>query len=138
MKKLFVLSIAILFLLSACNEPKITSEQIEAAFAENGLELTETEKNIDSIFGQRLNWEKPKVYDLNGRTLYLFLYRSSKGSDEGLEDFQKATASMDLVSFNVYQKENALLFFVHEQSLDEKVVEDAYILKALDEITVKE
>lgn len=46
------------------------------------------------------------------------MYDSIDGRKKGFEDFNEKTASSNLVSFNLYEVENILLFYVHGQDLN--------------------
>lgn len=69
---------------------------------------------------------------LDAKPLFIYIYDSVNERKEGLEDFRVKTASSNVVSFNLYEVENVLLFYVHGQDLSTELEVDADIQVALD------
>lgn len=125
MKKIALLLFVLVQLLSACQSrdpDAITLEKLLAAFEEQGLSLKESDIN-DSIFGMNLNGVKPAMYELEGKLLTVYIYPSSTEREKGWGDFQNKTASMNVVSFKVYEVKNVLIFYVYEQEVINSVVD---------------
>lgn len=132
MKKTFILCLAIFFSLAGCQKTAtITIDDVLSAFEQQGqhLEKSKAMKN-DTIFGAKLYGEKPKVYLLDQKLLYLFVYDSNADRVEALQQFQEKTALMNSVSFSVYEKDNMLIFYVYEDAI-ENIEVDASIKEAL-------
>lgn len=119
MKKLAFAFISLFFLLTACqaNDPNaITLEELLSSFEEQQLSLKESKvSKDDNIFGMKLNGVKPSSYKLNGKMIFVYIYDSNKKREKGLEDWREKTASMDTVSYKVYEVNNVLLFYVYEE-----------------------
>ncbi|MFC4411460.1 hypothetical protein ACFOZY_13615 [Chungangia koreensis] len=106
------------FLLMACqgNDPNaITLKEVLSSFEEQQLSLKESKVNKDDhIFGMKLNGVRPSGHELDGKMLLIYIYGSSIEREEGLEDWREKTASMDTVSYKVYEVNNVMLFYVYE------------------------
>lgn len=125
MKKIALLLCVLIPLLSACQSKDpdaITLEKLLAAFEEQGLSLKKSAIN-DSIFGMNLNGVKPVMYELEEKLLTIYIYPSSTERQRGWEDFQNKTATMNVVSFEVYEVKNVLIFYVYEQEEIESVID---------------
>ena len=120
LKKLAFTFILLLFLLTACqaNDPNaFTLEEVLSSFEEQQLSLKKRKVNKDHIFEMKLNGIRPSAYELDGKKILVYIYDSSEEREKGLEDWREKTASMDTVSFKIYEVNNALLFYVHEEEI---------------------
>ena len=121
MKKLAFTFILLVFLLTSCqaNDPNaITLEEVLSSFEEQQLSLKKSKVNKkDHIFGMKLNGIRPSAYELDGKMLLVYIYNSSDEREKGLEDWREKTASMDTVSFKIYEVNNVLLFYVYEEEI---------------------
>lgn len=119
MKKLAFAFISLFFLLtvSHANDPNaITLEELLSSFKEQQLSLIESKvSKDDNIFGMKLNGVKPSSYKLDGKMILVYIYDSNEKREKGLEDWREKTASMDTVSYKVYEVNNVLLFYVYEE-----------------------
>jgi len=119
LKKLAFTFISLFFLLTAfqANDPSAsTLEEVLSSFEEQQLSLIKSKVNKDdNIFGMKLNGVRPSAYELDGKMLLVYIYDSNKEREEGLEDWREKTASMDTVSYKVYEVKNVLLFYVYEE-----------------------
>ena len=108
----------------------ISEEDLVEALREHGVPVVET-KLKDNIFGSTLNKVKPGTYELDDRQLFIYEYKTEVDRDKGLEQFNKNTETMNLVSYTVFTHRNILLFYVHAENLDatsipyEKDINDA-------------
>ncbi|KGR73575.1 hypothetical protein [Ureibacillus manganicus] len=119
MRKIALLLFVVILLLSACQskDPKaITIEELLSAFEEQELSLKKSNLK-DSIFGMVLNGVSPSFYELDGKLLTVYIYQSPSEREKGLEDFRKKTATMNTVSYKVYEVRNVLIFYVYERDL---------------------
>ena len=117
MKKIAFTFISLLFLLTACqaNDPNaITLDEVLSSFEEQQLSLKKSRvtKN-DNIFGMKLNGVKPSFYELDEKKVLVYTYNSNSKREKGLEDWREKTATMDTVSYKVYEVKNVLLFYVY-------------------------
>lgn len=120
MKKLAFTFILLVFLLTACqaNDPNaITLEEVLSSFKEQQLSLKKSKVNKDHIFGMKLNGIRPSAYELDGKKILVYIYHSSDEREQGLEDWREKTASMDTVSYKIYEVNNVLLFYVYEEEI---------------------
>jgi hypothetical protein len=120
LKKLAFTFILLIFLLTACqvNDPNaITLEEVLSSFEEQQLSLKKSKVNKNHIFGMKLNGIRPSAYKLDGKKILVYIYDSSDEREQGLEDWREKTASMDTVSFKIYEVNNVLLFYVYEEEI---------------------
>lgn len=117
MKKIAYIFISLVFILTACqaNDPHaIPLDEVLSSFEEQQLPLKESKvTRNDNIFGMKLNGVRPSFYDLDGKKLLVYIFNSTNKREEGLEDWSEKTASMDTVSYKVYEVHNVLLFYVY-------------------------
>lgn len=124
MKKAAFTFILLVFFLTACqaNDPNaITLEEVLASFEEQHLSLEKSKVKKDHIFGMKLNGNRPSAYELDGKKLLVYIYNSSDEREKGLEDWREKTASMDTVSYKVYEVNNVLLFYVYVDDLNGEI-----------------
>jgi len=116
----------------------ITLDEVISSFEEQQL-LVKKSKEVskNNIFGIKLNGVKPSSYELDGKMLSVYIYDSAEERQKGLEDFRNKTATMDTVSYNVYEVENVLIFYVYEHDINMKVEFDDEIKEALNELRKK-
>jgi len=116
----------------------ITLDEVIFSFEEQQL-LVKKSKEVskNNIFGIKLNGVKPSSYELDGKMLSVYIYDSAEERQKGLEDFRNKTATMDIVSYNVYEVENVLIFYVYEHDMNMKVEFDDEIKEALNELRKK-
>lgn len=141
MNKLALILISIVFLMTACQKTTldvITLDEVIFSFEEQQL-LVKKSKEVskNNIFGIKLNGVKPSSYELDGKMLSVYIYDSAEERQKGLEDFRNKTATMDIVSYNVYEVENVLIFYVYEHDMNMKVEFDDEIKEALNELRKK-
>lgn len=119
MKKLALAFFSFFLLLTACQgnvRNETTLEELLSSFKEQQLSLKESKgSKDDNIFGMKLNGVKPSSYKLDGKMILVYIYDSNKKREKGLEDWRGKTASMDTVSYKVYEVNNVLLFYVYEE-----------------------
>jgi hypothetical protein len=122
LEKLAFTFISLFFLLTACqasDSNAITLEDVLSSFEERQFSLKKSEISKDSsIFGMKLNGVRPFSYQLDGKMLLVYIYNSKDKREKGWEDWREKTASVNTVSFNVYEANNVLLFYVYEKDLN--------------------
>lgn len=138
MKK--IVSLCLLLLLAACeslqvnDSAHIKEEEVVSALHENGVDLVEAEFN-KNVFGSKLEDVKPGTYEVNGKPFFIFEFKSEIDLTKGKKEFDKKTATMDLVSASTFEKRNILIFYVHEQDINsDNVPLEKEIQKSLDGI----
>ena len=134
MKKLFIICLA--FLLIGCqtsSNERLTADDILQLFEQHHLTLTEAKRDTNDMIGMKLNGVKPNAYLLDEKPLYMYVFRSTNAVQDAIKEFNEKTATANLVSFNVYTKDNVLLYYVHGQDLATVVSIDALINNALNE-----
>ena len=137
MRLFTVICLSVLMLIVGCQQQpnqRITLNDVITSFEAQQLELKANKDRKNSILGAKLNGAKPAAYLLDDLPLYIYIYGSSDKRKKGLEDFQEKTATMNIVSFNVYEKGNVLIFYVHGQNLNLKLEMDRFIKKAIDQL----
>ncbi|QED46103.1 hypothetical protein [Cytobacillus dafuensis] len=125
MRKAALFFVTIVLFLTSCQKISdasvITLKQVLTSFEEQQLSLKEIEVSKDNIFGMKLNGVRPYSYELEGKSLFVYIYKSTKEREQGLEDFRHKTANANIVSFSNYEVKNVLIFYVYEKDLDFEV-----------------
>ncbi|AST93582.1 hypothetical protein BC6307_21080 [Sutcliffiella cohnii] len=141
MNKVSLFLISIVFFLTSCqsaNPHIITLDEVVSSLEKQQLAIKENSNfHNDSIFRMKLNGVKPTTYELDGKLLTVYIYKSAEEREKGLEDFEEKTATMDTVSYNVYEVENVLIFYVYEHDMSLEVKFDDEIKEALSELNRK-
>ncbi|MFO1445240.1 hypothetical protein KDN24_18980 [Bacillus sp. Bva_UNVM-123] len=140
MNKLSLILISIVFLLTACqttNPDVITLDEVLSSFAEHQLVVKENKVSNHNIFGMKLNGVKPSSYELAGKLLTVYIFDSAEERKRGIEDFRDKTASMNIISYELYEVENVLIFYVYELDRNKKVETVDEMKEALREIGEK-
>ena len=124
MKRIFIL--CFIFLLVGCSlvdedlgyydSSNISEEDLVDALREHGVPVVES-KLKDNIFGFKLNKVKPGAYELDDKQLFIYEYKTEDDRDKGLEQFNKNTETMNVVSYTVFTHRNILMFYVHAEDL---------------------
>ena len=125
MKKILIL--CFIFLLVGCSyvdenlehhtSSNISEEDLVKALHENGVLVVETTSLKDDIFGSKLNQVKPGAYEVDDKQLFIYEYQTEDNRDKGLEQFNKNTETMNVVSYSVFKHRNILMFYVHAEDL---------------------
>lgn len=141
MNKVTFFLISIVILLTSCqsaNPHIITLDEVVASFEKQQLVIKENKEfSNNNIFRMKINGVKPSPYELDGKLLSVYIYNSAEEREKGLEDFRDKTATMDTVSYNVYEVENVLIFYVYEHDKSMEVEFDDAIKEALNELKGK-
>ena len=95
----------------------ISEEDLVEALREYGVPVVES-KLKDNIFGSKLNQVKPGAYELDDKQLFIYEYKTEDDRDNGLEQFNKNTETMNVVSYTVFTHRNILMFYVHAENLN--------------------
>ncbi len=113
----------------------ITLDELVASFEKQQLVINENKEfSNNNIFRIKLNGVRPSPYELDGKLLSVYIYNTAEKREKGLEDFRNKTATMDTVSYNVYEVENVLIFYVYEHDMSMEVEFDDAIKDALSEL----
>lgn len=116
----------------------ITLNEVVSSFEKQQLVIKENkELSKDTIFAMKLNGVKPSSYELDGKLLSVYIYDSAKERKKGLEDFRDKTATMDIVSYNVYEVTNVLIFYVYEHDMSMEVLFDDEVKEALSKLRLE-
>ncbi len=87
------------------------------------------------IIGSKLKNVKPGTYELSEKLFFIYEFATKNDRKKGAKEFAEKTATMDLVSFSMFEKRNILIFYVHEQDLNSNSVPfETEIQGALDSI----
>ena len=130
MRKWFILCVFVL--LGGCHSPQQSG--FIKALEELQVPVKVMEDKEKSIFTQDLNGEKPKTYLLNDKLLSVYTFDQSKDRSKAKQQFNEITASQNVVSYELYELNTMLIFYVHEQNLHVAIPYDEQIRKALIQI----
>ncbi|WP_033543457.1 hypothetical protein [Planococcus sp. CAU13] len=138
MNKLTFLLMFLVLLLTSCqaaNPDMISLDEVVSSFENQQIPIKENkEPRKDSIFSMKLNGVKPAHYELEGKMLLVYIYKSPEKREKGLQDFHDKTAAMDTVSYNTYEVKNVLIFYVYEHDMSLKVKFDDAIKEVMSEL----
>lgn len=126
------LIVCIFVLLGGCHSPQQSG--FIKALEELQVPVRVMEKKEKSIFTQDLNGEKPKTYLLNDKLLSVYTFDRSKDRSKARQQFNEKTASQNVVSYELYEQNTMLIFYVHEQNLNVTAPYDEQIRKALTQL----
>jgi hypothetical protein len=136
-----VISLCLLLFLTACqlvqvnDSSHITEEEVVKALQENGVNLVEAEFP-KSVYGSKLGNVKPIAYEVSGKPLFIFEFKTENELVKGKKEFAKKTETMDLISASEFEKRNILIFYVHGQDINsDNVPFEKEIQEALDSIS---
>jgi hypothetical protein len=136
-----VISLCLLLFLAACqpvqvyDSSHITEEEVVKALQDNGVYFVETEFP-KSVYGSKLGNVKPIAYEVGGKPLFIFEFKTENELAKGKKEFAKKTETMNIISASTYEKRNILIFYVHGQDLNlDSVPFEKEIREALDGIS---
>lgn len=115
-----ILSLCLLLVLAACQSVQvndsshITKEEAVRALQENGVHLVEAELPQENVFGSTLKNVHPGTYKLDGKLFFMYEFATENELEEAMQEFDKKTATMELVSSSTFIKRSILIFYVHE------------------------
>ncbi len=95
----------------------ISEEDLVKALREHGVNVVEAKSFKDNDFGSKLNKVKPGAYKLDDKQLFIYEYHTEDDRDKGLEQFNKNTETMNLVSYTIFKRHNILMFYIHAEDL---------------------
>ncbi|WP_054942786.1 hypothetical protein [Paenibacillus ihuae] len=95
----------------------LTAEEISAAFAGQGLELTSVEVRAENSFQRELKGRKPLVFLLDEQELVIYQFATAGEREAGWADFELHTATADLVTYKAYQEQSLLVFYIHDEGM---------------------
>lgn len=79
-----------------------------------------------------LNGTVPESYMINeNRIISIYVYASSEGVKEGIQDFEYKTATANVIPHRKYQVANVLMFYSSNGSSEDERIE--MVIKDLDE-----
>lgn len=102
-------------------QKNLTNEEVVTSLKKQGLELKEANSNADPIFGMKLNGEQPEVFKLEGQLVYLYNYYSEMERQNGLDEWHEETVMYNLVTYQVFETRNILIFHVYGNEMDADV-----------------
>lgn len=127
-----------MFFLAAC-QSVTSSAYIEAevveAFQRNKMNLIEIHTPEEDIFGSKLKGVKPGAYQLKEKLVFIYEFDTAAEREDGKSVFVEKTASMNLVSYSLFEKQNILIFYIHGGNLNsDNLLFEKEIQEALDSL----
>jgi hypothetical protein len=121
---------------SVSDSSHITEEDVVKVLQESGIVLVEADFPRGNAFGTVLRNVIPGTYLLNEKPFFIYEFENENDLEKGIREFAKKTATMELVSSSMFEKRNILIFYVHEQDFDSKIIPfENEIQGALDSIS---
>ena len=122
--------------LAGCYSPQQSSElsNFIEALEQQQVSVQLMANKEKSLFTQELQGQKPKTYLLNDKLLSVYTFNRSSDRSKARELFSEKTATQNVVSYNLYEQNTLLIFYVHEQNLSVTAPYDEQIRKALTQI----
>lgn len=107
-----ILSLCILLFLASCQSESvqvtdsahITEAEVVEAFQENSVKLVEVNPPQKGIFGSKLKGVKPGEYELNSKFIFIYEFATTEDRENGKKAFAAKTASLNVVSFSMFEK----------------------------------
>lgn len=99
----------------------LSVEEVLASLRKQGLELKKQFYDSDNIFGMKLNGKRARPFELDGQPVFIYDYYSEPERQKGLEDWHEKTAMYNLISYQVFESRNILLFHVYGKDLDSDI-----------------
>lgn len=135
-----ILNLCFLLLLVSCqsvnDSSHITEGDVVKVLQESGIVLVEADFPRRNAFGSELRNVKPGTYLLNEKPFFIYEFENESDLEKGIREFAKKTATAELVSSSMFEKRNILIFYVHEQDFDSKIIPfENEIQGALDSIS---
>ncbi|MBM7663626.1 hypothetical protein JOC25_000082 [Solibacillus kalamii] len=135
-------SLCLVFFLAACQSATSSAYIVEAevveAFQRNKMNLVEIhtpEEEEEDIFGSKLKGVKPGAYQLKEKLVFIYEFDTAADRENGKRVFVEKTASMNLVSYSQFEKQNILIFYLHGGNLNpDNVLFEKEIQEALDSL----
>ena len=122
--------------LAGCYSPQQSSDHSNfiEALEQQQIPLQMKANKEKSTFTQELQGQKPKTYLLNDKLLSVYTFNRSKDRSKARQRFYEKTASQNVVSYELYEQNTMLIFYVHEQNLNVTVPYVEQIRKALTQL----
>ena len=115
------------------NSSHIAEPEVVEAFQENSVKLEAVKSPQDDIFASELNGVKPGIYELNTKFIFIYEFDTPDDRENGEKAFAEKTASMNLVSYSMFENRNILIFYVHGEDVNsDSVPFETEIQKVLD------
>ncbi|AYA75971.1 hypothetical protein DOE78_11270 [Bacillus sp. Y1] len=135
-----ILNLCFLLLLVSCqsvsDSSHITEGDVVKVLQESGIVLVEADFSQANVFGTELRNVIPRTYLLNEKPFFIYEFENESDLEKGIREFAKKTATAELVSSSMFEKRNILIFYVHEQDFDSKIIPfENEIQGALDSIS---
>lgn len=132
-------SLCLVFFLAACqsvtSRAYIVEAEVVEAFQRNKMNLVEIHTPEEDIFGSKLKGVKPGAYQLKEKLVFIYEFDTAADREDGKRVFVEKTASMNLVSYSQFEKQNILIFYVHGGNLNsDNVLFEKEIQQALDSL----
>ncbi|MEK4531650.1 hypothetical protein MKY07_08790 [Solibacillus sp. FSL W7-1472] len=133
-------SLCLVFFLAACqsvtSRAYIVEAEVVEAFQRNKMNLVEIHTpEEEDIFGSKLKGVKPGAYQLKEKLVFIYEFDTAADREDGKRVFVEKTASMNLVSYSQFEKQNILIFYVHGGNLNsDNVLFEKEIQQALDSL----
>lgn len=133
-------SLCLVFFLAACqsvtSSAYIAEAEVVEAFQRNKMNLVEIHTpEEEDIFGSKLKGVKPGAYQLKEKLVFIYEFDTAADREDGKRVFVEKTASMNLVSYSQFEKQNILIFYVHGGNLNsDNVLFEKEIQQALDSL----
>lgn len=135
-----ILNLCFLLLLVSCqsvsDSSHITEGDVVKVLQESGIVLVEADFPRGNAFGSELRNVIPRTYLLNEKPFFIYEFENESDLEKGIREFAKKTATAELVSSSMFEKRNILIFYIHEQDFDSKIIPfENEIQGALDSIS---
>lgn len=135
-----ILKLCFLLLLVSCetvsDSSHIKEEDVVKVLQECGIEIIKADFPQGNVFGSDLRNVTPGTYLLNEKPLFIYEFENENDLEKGIREFDKKTATAELVSYSILEKRNILIFYVHEQDFDSgEIPFEKEIQESLDRIS---
>lgn len=115
----------------------VTVAEFVDTFNAHDQTLESVELEGENIFSMTLNGVEPDSFLLEGKQVFIYEFKNIGERESGWEEFQKKTATMNLVSHKKYDMFNLLIFYVHEQDRHESISIDEIMNRVSEDLVEK-
>ncbi|OCA83073.1 hypothetical protein A8F94_18220 [Bacillus sp. FJAT-27225] len=91
-------------------------EVVEEHLKASGLVLAGQKRDSQNVFHQVRNGVSPSVYSLSHGELSVYVFETEQEVQDAMEEFNEATATMDLVDYQPFEIRNVLMFYIGDDA----------------------
>lgn len=119
------------------SESGITVSEVVHHLNEHQVALVEAQNVQDSVFSERLNQEKPSMYQLEDALFSIYSFPTVDARLKAEKDFKKRVETMNVMTYETYMRHNVLIFYVHGLPIGEEIPYEQAIQKMINQLIIE-